>query len=415
MSTAGCCRWLAALAVAALLIGPGVAEAQAPAACTAEDFAKTVDKSGAALRAFTLEVQPKLQAKIRRFGEIKKLETSAVEGAALDAIQDAELSTLNEKSASLLLEIDTLGRTEEGKALDCSRIKEIERLSSELMAVMREKSTYMLAKLDSKIAEAGGGAEKPAAKVAEKPAEKPPAKTAEKPAPKPEQKPKAEKPAQVAVKREPAPTAKEGAPSGGKLGKTWSTETSPNDAYSPPPAGGKAPPPGSGDVALALDEDGYSIDEIRDATKGFFGTISTNLAAVIEHAFKTSGRPTAYVLGTEGGGAFFAGLRFGKGTLFLRHQSYSQPIYWHGPSLGTDFGAAGSRTMFLIYKLSAPNQLLRTFTGIDGSAYLVGGVGLTLLKGGDVIMAPIRSGIGLRLGANIGYLRFSDHPTWNPF
>jgi hypothetical protein len=162
-------------------------------------------------------------------------------------------------------------------------------------------------------------------------------------------------------------------------------------------------------------EDGYTIDEIRDATRGFFGTISTNLASVIEHAFKELGRPTAYVLGTEGGGAFLAGLRFGKGTLYMRSERDVRNVYWHGPSVGTDFGASGSRTLFLIYRLQGPDDLYRTFTGIDGSAYFVGGVGLTLLKGGPVIMAPIRSGVGVRLGANLGYVRFTPRPTWNPF
>jgi hypothetical protein len=56
-----------------------------------------------------------------------------------------------------------------------------------------------------------------------------------------------------------------------------------------------------------------------------------------------------------------------------------------------------------------------SFTGIDGSAYLVGGVGATLVTNGSVIMAPIRSGMGLRLGANIGYIRFTPKATWNPF
>ena len=164
-----------------------------------------------------------------------------------------------------------------------------------------------------------------------------------------------------------------------------------------------------------MQEDGYSIDEIREATRGFFGTISTNLASVIEHAFKEMGRPTAYVLGTEGGGAFFAGLRFGKGMLYMRNQRDVREVHWHGPSVGTDFGASGSRTLFLIYRMNNSDDLYRNFTGIDGSAYFVGGVGLTLLKGGAVIMAPIRSGVGMRIGANLGYVRFTRQPTWNPF
>ena len=126
---------------------------------------------------------------------------------------------------------------------------------------------------------------------------------------------------------------------------------------------------------------GYTIDEIHEVTRGFFGTISTSLGSVIEYAFHKSGRPDGYVLGTEGGGAFLAGVRYGSGTLYLRSGGTAK-VYWHGPSIGTDFGASGSRTMFLIYNLRDPNDLIREFTGIDGSAYFVGGVGITFLKGG---------------------------------
>ena len=185
-----------------------------------------------------------------------------------------------------------------------------------------------------------------------------------------------------------------------------------------------APPPGDGETedlqrlpppdSFTATDEGYTLEEIRDATRGFFGTISTNLATVMEYAFSQWGQPTGYVLGKEGGGAFLAGLRYGQGTVFMRSGA-QRKVYWHGPSIGYDFGAEGSRTLFLIYSLTNPDGLYRTFTGVDGSAYLVGGVGVTLLKGGPVIMAPIRSGLGLRIGANIGYLRFSAEPTWNPF
>ncbi len=166
--------------------------------------------------------------------------------------------------------------------------------------------------------------------------------------------------------------------------------------------------------AILEPAEGYTIEEIQLATRGFFGTISTGLASVIEHAFTTWGRPTAYVLGEEGGGAFLAGLRYGKGMLYPRVGAKRQ-VYWHGPSVGYDFGAAGSRTLILIYQMDRPEDIFRRFTGVDGSAFVVGGVGLTILKGGPVIMAPIRTGLGLRLGANIGYIRFSPEATWNPF
>ena len=108
---------------------------------------------------------------------------------------------------------------------------------------------------------------------------------------------------------------------------------------------------------LPPDEAGYTIDEIREISRGFFGTISTELGSVIEYAFSSAGRPDGYVLGTEGGGAFLAGLRYGSGTLYMRSGG-SGKVYWHGPSIGTDFGASGSRTMFLIYRLHAARGAL---------------------------------------------------------
>ena len=182
----------------------------------------------------------------------------------------------------------------------------------------------------------------------------------------------------------------------------------------PPPSSSQTPLP-----PLAVsppEEDGYTIDEIMSASAGFFGKVSAELGSVIEQLFKNSGRPTGYVLGTEGGGAFLAGVRYGKRhALHARRRTRTQNIYWHGPSIGTDFGADGSKTLFLIYRMKAPEELYASFSGIDGSAYFVGGVGATLLTNGSVILAPIRSGVGLRLGANIGYIRFTPKATWNPF
>jgi hypothetical protein len=186
---------------------------------------------------------------------------------------------------------------------------------------------------------------------------------------------------------------------------TKTTDTSPDLALAEPPLAPLPPP---------SEADGYTIEEIKAASAGFFGQVSASLASVIEHLFSKSGRPTGYILGTEGGGAFIAGVRYGDGTLYMRSGS-TQKIYWHGPSVGFDAGAAGSKTLFLIYKLQAPEELYSSFTGIDGSAYLVGGVGVTLVSNGTVVLAPIRSGVGIRLGASLGYLRFTPKATWNPF
>mgnify|MGYP001826129753 CR=1 FL=1 len=158
----------------------------------------------------------------------------------------------------------------------------------------------------------------------------------------------------------------------------------------------------------------YSQGEISRAGHKFFGSVSSGLASVIEYAFKKSGRPNGYILGEDAGGAVFAGLRYGEGMLHTR-QFGSRKVYWQGPSVGYDFGAAGSKTMILVYNLRDPSQIFHRFGGVEGSAYLVGGVSIQFQKYGNVVLAPIRSGVGLRLGANVGYLKYTRRPTWNPF
>ena len=135
---------------------------------------------------------------------------------------------------------------------------------------------------------------------------------------------------------------------------------------------------------------------------------------MIEHAFAKSGRPNGYILGTDGGGAFIAGLRYGEGTLYTKDAG-THRVYWQGPSIGYDFGGEGSKTMVLVYNLQHPEQIYERYAGVQGSAYVVGGVGIQYQTHGNVTLAPIRSGIGLRLGANVGYLKYTRSPTWNPF
>jgi hypothetical protein len=171
-------------------------------------------------------------------------------------------------------------------------------------------------------------------------------------------------------------------------------------AYYDAPA---SPPPGA-----------YSSNEIMDTGHRFFGSISEGLAKVVQHAFSRNGYPTGYVLGEEAGGALVAGLRYGEGTLYTKNYPPLK-VYWQGPSLGYDFGGNGAKVMTLIYNLQYTPQIFERFVGIDGSAYLVGGVGMTFLQRGDVVLAPIRAGVGLRLGANVGYLKYTPSATWNPF
>jgi hypothetical protein len=158
----------------------------------------------------------------------------------------------------------------------------------------------------------------------------------------------------------------------------------------------------------------YSKNEISDAGHGFFGSVSRGLASVIEYTYQKAGRPNGYILGEDAGGAFIGGLRYGEGTLHTRDAG-KHKIYWQGPSLGFDVGAEGSKTMILVYNLRDVSEMFNRFGGIEGSAYVIGGVSVQFQKFGDVVLAPIRSGVGLRLGANVGYLKYSRTPTWNPF
>jgi hypothetical protein len=158
----------------------------------------------------------------------------------------------------------------------------------------------------------------------------------------------------------------------------------------------------------------YSSNEVIDAGHHLFGGISRELATIVEKAVSQWGLPNGYVLGEEASGAFIGGLRYGEGRLYTKNAGDLR-VFWQGPSLGFDAGADGARTMMLVYNLQRTEAVFDRFGGIAGSAYFVGGLGMTALTGNDVVVVPIRSGLGLRLGANIGYLKFTERPTWNPF
>jgi len=174
------------------------------------------------------------------------------------------------------------------------------------------------------------------------------------------------------------------------------------DYYDGPPHDG--PPP----------DGGYSQNEVLEAGRRFFGSVSEGLASVVEYAFRKSGRPNGYILGEDAGGAFVAGLRYGEGTLYTKDAG-THKVYWQGPSIGYDFGGEGSKVMVLVYNLRDPFQIYHRYAGVNGSAYFVGGVGIQYQTHGNVTLAPIRAGVGLRLGANVGYLKYTRTPTWNPF
>jgi hypothetical protein len=175
-----------------------------------------------------------------------------------------------------------------------------------------------------------------------------------------------------------------------------------------------APPPDLPPPQRAPSPNYYGPDELVTEGHKFFGNVSRGLASVIERAVSQWGLPNGYILGEEGSGAFVAGLRYGEGTLYTKNAGDLR-VYWQGPSVGFDWGGDGARTMTLVYNLPATAAIYQRFAGIDGSAYIIGGFGMTALTANNIVLVPIRSGLGLRLGANIGYLKYTPHATWNPF
>ena len=167
-----------------------------------------------------------------------------------------------------------------------------------------------------------------------------------------------------------------------------------------------APPPQHRDT--------FSPNEIIGQGHRFFGTVSQDLAQIVEKAVSRWGEPNGYILGQEGSGALVVGLRYGDGKLYTRNAG-DRRVFWEGPSVGFDTGGEGARTMMLVYNLPSTEAIYQRFAGIDGSAYFIGGFGMTALTANKIVLVPIRSGVGLRLGANIGYLKFTPRATWNPF
>jgi hypothetical protein len=166
--------------------------------------------------------------------------------------------------------------------------------------------------------------------------------------------------------------------------------------------------------SIAKPKSTFTTDEIVTKGHQFFGKTTRGISEAIEYLFQSQGEPTAYIVGEEGSGAMIGGLRFGEGTIYYKDGT-TQKIYWQGPSVGFDFGGNGSRTMVLVYNSDSPRELYKRFIGVEGSAYLVGGIGVNLQKYRNITLAPIRTGVGARFGANVGYLKYSKNPTWNPF
>ena len=158
----------------------------------------------------------------------------------------------------------------------------------------------------------------------------------------------------------------------------------------------------------------FTTEELIATGHNFFGEASAGLASVMTEVFSRLGLPNGYILGEEGSGALFGGLRYGEGVLQLVGEA-PEPVFWQGPSFGWDFGGSGSRVMMLVYNVPSSQTLMQRFTGVDGSAYLVGGVSMTLMAANESYLVPVRTGVGARLGVSLGYLKFTPEPTWNPF
>ncbi len=165
---------------------------------------------------------------------------------------------------------------------------------------------------------------------------------------------------------------------------------------------------------LPSDQNTYQEDDLIGAAEGVFGKGAQGLGKLLEDILKKQGRPNGYIVGREGGGAFVVGLRYGSGTLNHKVEG-EKPVYWTGPSIGLDAGANAGSTFVLVYNLYDTEDIYKRFPSGEGVAYLVGGFNASYLRRGDVVLIPIRVGAGLRLGANVGYMKFSKKQRWLPF
>jgi hypothetical protein len=216
-----------------------------------------------------------------------------------------------------------------------------------------------------------------------------------------------------------APTAGQPKPAG-----TWQ-----NDDYQPvdpgqqapepqdpaaPPAPAAAAPSASDRASAAMRADTVPRKDVFSAAEGVFGKGAQGLGDVIEKLLRDQGEPTAYITGREAGGAFVVGVRYGSGT--LHHQiEGDRPVYWTGPSVGFDAGADASKVFVLVYNLHDSQRLYRRYPAAEGNAYVVGGFTASYLRRGDIVLIPVRLGVGARLGVNAGYMRFSEKNRWLPF
>ena len=187
--------------------------------------------------------------------------------------------------------------------------------------------------------------------------------------------------------------------------------TNGSDETSLSPGAAKPPPP---NASRAPEAQTYEQQDVFEAAEGVFGRGAQGLGKLIERILKDQGRPTAYIAGREAGAAFAVGIRYGSGVLHHKIEG-DRPVYWTGPSLGFDIGGNAAKNFVLVYNLYDTQDLYHRFPAAEGAAYLVGGFTASYLRRGDVVLIPIRLGVGWRLGANVGYMKFTDRSKWMPF
>lgn len=195
----------------------------------------------------------------------------------------------------------------------------------------------------------------------------------------------------------------------GYAGGTYDPATDLGGDTAAPPAPAQAPAATTADASTT-----YQEDDLIGAAEGVFGKGAEGLAMMIRDILKEQGQPNAYIAGREGGGALVVGLRYGSGTLYHKVEG-QRPVYWTGPSIGFDAGANAGSTFVLVYNLYDSEDLFKRFPAGEGAAYLIGGFNASYMRWGDIVLIPIRLGVGARLGANIGYMKFSEKQRWLPF
>ena len=190
--------------------------------------------------------------------------------------------------------------------------------------------------------------------------------------------------------------------------------SSPAPAAMPTSEGSPAPTATEAPADPAKPETTYHQDDLIGAAEGVFGKGAKGVADVIHDILKKQGEPNAYIIGREGGGALVVGVRYGSGTLFHKVEG-QRPVYWTGPSIGFDAGASAGSTFVLVYNLYNTDDLYHRFPAGEGQAYLIGGFNVSYMRRGNIVLIPVRSGVGLRLGVNAGYMKFSQKHKWVPF